>query len=55
MCADDPHRAIHKRYGAKKAALFLIRPDDYVGFRSQPANSDALQSYLRRIFIPSAH
>lgn len=33
-------------------ALYLIRPDVYIGFRSQPADGDALRAYLRRIFIP---
>jgi 2-polyprenyl-6-methoxyphenol hydroxylase-like FAD-dependent oxidoreductase len=54
MRYDDPDLAAHRRYGAKKPALFLIRPDGYIGFRSQPADRDALQMYLRRIFIPAA-
>jgi hypothetical protein len=47
---DDPDRATHRRYGAKGAALFLIRPDGYIGFRSRPVNSDATRAYLARIF-----
>ena len=53
--ADDPDLAAHRRYGVKKPSLFLIRPDGYLGFRSQPANGEALRTYLRRIFIPAAH
>ena len=29
------------------------RPDEYVGFRAQPAEQDSLDDYLRRIFLPS--
>lgn len=52
--ADDPDLTAHRRYRAKKPALFLIRPDGYLGFRSQPASGDAAQAYLRRIFMPAA-
>ncbi|MGI8690515.1 MAG: hypothetical protein ACR2M3_18195 [Thermomicrobiales bacterium] len=55
MRDDDPDLAVHKRYRVKEPALYVIRPDGYIGFRSQPANGDALRAYLRRIFIPAAH
>lgn len=55
MRFDDPDLAAHKRYGVKKPALFLIRPDGYIGFRNQPANGDALRAYLGRIFNMAAH
>ncbi len=38
------------RYGARHDCLYLIRPDGYVGFRSQPADLEALQSYLEQAF-----
>src|SRR5262249_49356245 len=31
----DPDGALHHRYGAACECLYLIRPDGYVGFRSQ--------------------
>src|SRR5262249_29568776 len=51
---DDPELALHARYRAKGPALYLIRPDGYIGFRSQSANGEALRDYLRSIFIPVA-
>ncbi|HEY7907223.1 MAG TPA: FAD-dependent monooxygenase [Thermomicrobiales bacterium] len=49
---DDPASAAHRRYGITAPALLLIRPDGYIGFRSQPANGNALRDYLDRIFTP---
>lgn len=42
----DPDAALHKRYAAGRASVYLIRPDGYVGYRSQPADADALLSHL---------
>lgn len=42
----DPEGAAHHRYGAAAECLYLIRPDGYVGFRSQPARVDALLAHL---------
>jgi hypothetical protein len=47
----DPEGVAHKRYGAASECLYLIRPDGYVGFRSQPADNAALDAYLSRIFV----
>ena len=44
----DPDLALHKRYGAGTQTLYLIRPDGYVGFRSQPADGDALIAHLAK-------
>ena len=46
----DPQGALHRRYGAGSECLYLIRPDGYVGFRSQPADGAALDAYLSSIF-----
>lgn len=47
----DPRRSVHERYGVHKtSALFLIRPDKYVGFRSLPVNARALEIYLRGLY-----
>jgi 2-polyprenyl-6-methoxyphenol hydroxylase-like FAD-dependent oxidoreductase len=42
----DPEGFFHDRYGAGAECLYLVRPDGYVGFRSQPANGDALAEHL---------
>lgn len=47
----DPHRAAHRRYGAGSECLYLVRPDGYVAYRSQPAVLDALMQYLARILV----
>ncbi|MCA1668870.1 MAG: FAD-dependent monooxygenase [Thermomicrobia bacterium] len=54
MRASDPNLAVHRRYGAKCTALVLIRPDGYIGFRSQTADGGALEAFLRRIFREAA-
>jgi 2-polyprenyl-6-methoxyphenol hydroxylase-like FAD-dependent oxidoreductase len=46
----DPKRSLHYRYGAESECLYLIRPDGYVGYRSEPATASALDDYLGRIF-----
>jgi 2-polyprenyl-6-methoxyphenol hydroxylase-like FAD-dependent oxidoreductase len=46
----DPELVLHHRFGAHAECLYLVRPDGYVGFRSQPANGASLQDYLGRIF-----
>ncbi len=46
----DPERALHNRYGAVKESLYLVRPDGYVGYRSEPATASALNDYLVSIF-----
>ncbi len=46
----DPAWALHHRYGAGSACLYLIRPDGYIGYRSQPISSDNLFAYLKQVF-----
>ncbi|MEW6269214.1 MAG: FAD-dependent monooxygenase [Thermodesulfobacteriota bacterium] len=48
----DASQALHRRYAAAGETLYLIRPDGYVGHRSQPANASALESHLARYLIP---
>lgn len=45
----DEHSLVHKRYGAVQSTLYLVRPDGYVAFRSQPAVRSDLEEYLRDI------
>lgn len=47
----DIYGDLEDRYGARAECLYLIRPDLYVGYRSQPADRDALLEYLSRIFV----
>ena len=46
----DPERSLHYRYGAETECMYLIRPDGYVGYRSEPATASAFYDYLGRIF-----
>jgi 2-polyprenyl-6-methoxyphenol hydroxylase-like FAD-dependent oxidoreductase len=39
---------LHARYGAAAECAYVFRPDRYVGFRSQPADRDALLAHLAR-------
>jgi len=46
----DAEGAAHHRYQADRACLYLVRPDNYVGFVSRPPDQAALTTYLGRIF-----
>ncbi|HXJ78782.1 MAG TPA: FAD-dependent monooxygenase [Candidatus Methylomirabilis sp.] len=41
----------HHRYGARQSCLYLIRPDGYIGFRSQPAEPRRVVKFLKGIFV----
>lgn len=45
----DPEGVLHRRYGAQRECLYLIRPDGYVGYRSEPASLAALRDYLGKV------
>jgi 2-polyprenyl-6-methoxyphenol hydroxylase-like FAD-dependent oxidoreductase len=45
----DPDGETHRRYGATAEALYLVRPDGYVGLRAQPASEEVLVRYLGRV------
>ena len=49
----DADGALHTRYGAEHACLYVIRPDGYVGFRSQPIDGQAVLSYFQTIVTAS--
>lgn len=46
----DPDGHVHTRYGASAECLYLVRPDGYIGYRSQPASWEKLEGYLSRLF-----
>jgi hypothetical protein len=46
----DGESDVHRRYGARSECLYLVRPDGYVAYRSQPADGEKLEAYLATIF-----
>jgi 2-polyprenyl-6-methoxyphenol hydroxylase-like FAD-dependent oxidoreductase len=46
----DPRGELHRAFGARSECLYLIRPDGYVAFRSQPASGETLLHFLGQIF-----
>ncbi len=44
---------VHQNYGVEptQTALYLIRPDMYIAFRSSPINLESLQAYLHDFFV----
>ena len=46
----DNEGLCHRRYGAASECLYLVRPDGYIAFRSQPAAAAPLHEYLRRVW-----
>jgi hypothetical protein len=46
----DPELLLHRRYAALTEALYFLRPDGYVGFRSQPASAPHLFAYLQELW-----
>ena len=47
----DDNGELHQRYGAHSHCIYLIRPDGYIGYRSQPAKLDLFLEYCDRILI----
>ncbi len=46
----DPSHHFHHHYGAETGAVFVIRPDSYIGFSSRPIESKHVTKYLKRLF-----
>jgi len=53
MVLADPLGEMHRAYGAVKSAVLWIRPDTYVGFRGTFQDLEALEQYLRAMFVPA--
>jgi 2-polyprenyl-6-methoxyphenol hydroxylase-like FAD-dependent oxidoreductase len=49
-CVDHTGR-LHEKLHATIATLIIVRPDGYVGFRSQPADGASLLTYLGRYLV----
>lgn len=47
----DDEGEMHRRYGAHSHCLYLIRPDGYIGYRSQPAKLELFLEYCDHIFV----
>jgi 2-polyprenyl-6-methoxyphenol hydroxylase-like FAD-dependent oxidoreductase len=49
----DRDQLLHDRYGVRHAALYLLRPDWYVGFRGPATQAELLDAYLARWLMPN--
>jgi hypothetical protein len=47
----DERGAAHERYGADPGAIYLVRPDGYIGFRGAETDTEPLRTALRARFI----
>lgn len=47
----DADGALHRHFGLSFGGMYLIRPDGYIGFRSQPVLKSVFADYLKRTFI----
>lgn len=48
---NDLNGIFHRKFSAKKPCFYLVRPDQYVGFRANALNEGALKSYMNKIGI----
>ncbi|GAA1684336.1 FAD-dependent monooxygenase [Fodinicola feengrottensis] len=46
MVIGDLEREVHKTYAVEKASAFIVRPDSYLAYRSQPVSADQITAYL---------
>lgn len=47
----DPRYTLHERYGIKEPTLYIIRPDQYIGFQCDVLDIAVLHDYLTNIFL----
>jgi len=47
----DPTLSVHGRLGAAADTMYLVRPDGYLAFRSEPPDPVALDAYLGQVFL----
>jgi 2-polyprenyl-6-methoxyphenol hydroxylase-like FAD-dependent oxidoreductase len=46
----DPEFAMHKTYHCSRPSVFIIRPDNYIGFRSYKVRNYLIKRYISRVF-----
>ncbi len=47
----DKDGSLHHKYGAAHSCLYLIRPDGYVGFRSQPVDLNQVRKFFEKAYL----
>ncbi len=45
-----PNKMLFQRYGVTSSAIYLIRPDGYIGFRLYGHDLPLLDNYLKKLF-----
>lgn len=45
----DRHNEAHNRYGARRPSMYLIRPDQYIGYRSDNVDFAPIRDYFRTL------
>ncbi|MGX7669593.1 FAD-dependent monooxygenase [Plantactinospora sp. DSM 117369] len=45
----DPRSEAHNRYGVRRPSVYLLRPDKYVGFRTDTVDFGLVDGYFRRL------
>jgi 2-polyprenyl-6-methoxyphenol hydroxylase-like FAD-dependent oxidoreductase len=48
---EDLNYAIHQRYKVKQAALYIIRPDNYIGGATKHPTAQTIEKYFNDLFI----
>jgi 2-polyprenyl-6-methoxyphenol hydroxylase-like FAD-dependent oxidoreductase len=48
----DADGYLHRAYHARSECLYLVRPDLYIGFRSQPADKQSLIAHINSLIHP---
>ncbi len=46
----DADGELHRRFGSRSECIYVVRPDGYVGYRSQPADEQGFAAWLDRVF-----
>jgi hypothetical protein len=49
----EKNNAVYELFGINEDAFYLIRPDNYIAFRSQPAHVGSLLDYLHETLLVS--